>query len=66
MQINMEQLEILNLELAAIREDRLKGAQIRARSQRTLDVQCTYIVRTVRTMYVQCTYIVRPVPAGVT
>ena len=32
MQINMEQLEILNLELAAIREDRLKGAQIRARS----------------------------------
>ena len=28
----MEQLEILSIELAAIREDRLKGAQIRARS----------------------------------
>ena len=33
-------------------------------TQRALDVQCTYIVRTVGTMYVQCTYIVRPVPAG--
>ena len=32
MQLNMEQLEILSIELAAIREDRLKGAQIRARS----------------------------------
>ena len=32
MQLNMEQLEILSIDLAAIREDRLKGAQIRARS----------------------------------
>ena len=32
MQLNMEQLEILSIELGAIREDRLKGAQIRARS----------------------------------
>ena len=29
---NMEQLDILNMELAQIREDRIKGAQIRARS----------------------------------
>ena len=32
MQLNVEQLEVLNIELAAIREDRIKGAQIRARS----------------------------------
>ena len=31
-QINIEQLEILNLELERIREDKIKGAQIRARS----------------------------------
>ena len=29
---NIEQLDILNIELAQIREDRIKGAQIRARS----------------------------------
>ena len=33
-------------------------------SQRALDVQCTYIVRTMYQLYVQCTYIVRTVPAG--
>ena len=32
MQLNMEQLEVLNIELAAKREDRIKGAKIRARS----------------------------------
>ena len=32
MQLNVEQLEVLNIELAAIREDRIKGAQISARS----------------------------------
>ena len=31
------------------------------KTQRALEVHCTYIVRT---MYVQCTYIVRPVSAG--
>ena len=32
MQLNVEQLEILKIELASLREDRIKGAQIRARS----------------------------------
>ena len=32
MQLHIEQLEILNIELATIREDRIKGAQVRARS----------------------------------
>ena len=32
MQQNMERIEILNIELTAIREERIKGAQIRARS----------------------------------
>ena len=31
-QINSEQLEILNIELEAIREEKIKGAQVRARS----------------------------------
>ena len=32
MQLNVEQLEVLNIELATLREDRIKGAQVRARS----------------------------------
>ena len=32
MQLNLEQLELLNIELATLREDEIKGAQVRARS----------------------------------
>ena len=32
MQLNLEQLELLNIELAKLREDEIKGAQVRARS----------------------------------
>ena len=32
MQLNLEQLEVLNIELAILREDRIKGAKVRARS----------------------------------